>query len=440
MPRPFYGWTIVAIAALAVFLSGPGQTYSVTAFVDPLIAEFGWSRSLVSGLYSGGTLLAGLLMTAVGRTVDRRGYRIMLTTVALAFAGALLLMSSVWSPAALFAGFLLIRTFGQGSLTLIPYSMVPQWFLRRRGRALSVLAVAGALSAAALPYLNLLIIEGWGWRAAWRFWAAVLALGLAPIAWLWTRERPEALGLRPDGVPAPAAGSGSRPEAADPGTDEEAWTLGEAARTPAFWVTLALTAIPSMVGTGAAFHHMSILAGNGVAPALAATVFTVGAATHLAVTPMVGYLSDRWPVRYLLAASLWMTAVGIGYLLFASTPAAVLILGVLQGCRMALFMIIGGLIWPHFFGRQHLASIRGVTTAGMVIASALGPLPFGAGYDWFGGYREVILAMAALPLAGSVAALFLKKPVKEAGVLPAPATATAAGGRIPASPRQEPRP
>lgn len=91
----YYGWVIVAVAALAVFLSGPGQTYSVSTFIDAIMAEYKWSRSLVSSLYSAGTLLAGCFMMLVGRMVDKRGYRLTLTAIILLFALSLLFMSTV---------------------------------------------------------------------------------------------------------------------------------------------------------------------------------------------------------------------------------------------------------------------------------------------------------------------------------------------------------
>ena len=405
----FYGWVIVGVATLGVFLSGPGQTYSVSMFIDPLIETFGWSRSLVSGMYSAGTLTAGLFMTVIGRTVDRKGYRPTLTVIALCFAAALFFMSRVSTPAALFVGFMMIRTFGQGSLTLIPNSMVPQWFIRRRGRALSFLAIGGALSAACLPYVNLIFIENFGWRFTWMFWAVVLAAVMAPVAWFLTRERPEAMGLVPDGSPAHPPRSGARVTPLEP---EEAWDVPEAIRTKAFWIILFTVSIPSMVSTGAQFHHMSILAENGVTAQAAAVVFTVAAATRMVLTPLAGYMCDRYPIHFVLSGAMLMQALNLVFLLFTTSFSLAVALGIIQGLRMAFLVLVGGVIWPHFFGRRYLASIRGVTTAGMVISSALGPLPFGLGYDLFGGYTEVLLLMTLLPLVGAIAVLFVRRPQK----------------------------
>lgn len=419
----YYGWVIVFVGALAVFLSGPGQTYSVSTFIDPLMDEFNWSRSLVSGLYSAGTLTAGFMMMLVGRTVDSVGYRIALTAVAALFAGALLFMGSVGAPATLLFGFVLIRTLGQGSLTLIPYSLIPQWFVRMRGKTLSILAMAGAIGSATIPLLNLLIMDSAGWRGAWRFWALVLALVMVPLAWKLTRDRPEDLGLLPDGAPVNPA-KGRNGETGEEATAEVSWSLEQALRYPPFWVILAASSIPSMVGTGAQFHHMSILAEGGVMRTVAAGVFTVGAVVHLIATPLFGAAADRLAPRHLLVSSLVLQAISLIYLIFVRSTPTALVLGVLNGVRMANVSVINGVIWPAYFGRGNLATIRGVTTTGLVVASALGPLPFGLGFDWFGRYNEVLILMALLPSAGAIASGMLpppRNPLSEAEIV--------AGGR-----------
>ncbi len=405
----YYGWTIVFVGALAVFLSGPGQTYSVSTFIDPLMDHFGWSRSLVSGLYSTGTLLAGFLMVFVGKTVDSVGFRVSLAAIAVLFSLALVFMSLISAPVSLLFGFIMIRTLGQGSLTLIPYSLVPQWFVRMRGKTLSLLAMAAAVSSASVPHINIYVMDRFGWRGAWQFWAAVMLLILAPLAWKLTRDRPEDIGLIPDGDPVDRGGRDSGDPPSVP-LQESNWSLGQVLRYAPFWVILVATCIPSMVGTGAQFHHMSILAEAGVGRTVAAAVFTVTAGVRLAVTPLFGIASDRWSARRLLILGLVLQSLSVLFLLVVNSTATSVFLGAIKGIRMANVGIVNAVVWPAYFGRANLATIRGVTTTGMVAASALGPLPFGLGFDVFGGYTEVVVFMALVPLLGGVATWFLPPP------------------------------
>jgi len=70
-------------------------------------------------------------------------------------------------------------------------------------------------------------------------------------------------------------------------------------------------------------------------------------------------------------------------------------------------------VWPSFFGRQSLGSIKGSAMTVTVLGSALGPLPFGLAYDYFAGYEEILLMSIILPVMGMAAALLAKKPEKE---------------------------
>lgn len=82
----YYGWVVLVVAALGLFFSGPGQTYSVSIFIDHYISKFGWSRSLISSFYSIATLISGLILTFVGKYIDKLGHRKMTTIISVLFA------------------------------------------------------------------------------------------------------------------------------------------------------------------------------------------------------------------------------------------------------------------------------------------------------------------------------------------------------------------
>ena len=85
---------------------------------------------------------------------------------------------------------------------------------------------------------------------------------------------------------------------------------------------------------------------------------------------------------------------------------------------MAFQIIVSGVIWPDYYGRNNLGSIRGVTMMAGVIGSALGPLPYGYAYDIFGGYTEVLTVSIIFPILGIIAAFLAKPPRKKPLVTP----------------------
>ncbi|WP_051189153.1 MFS transporter [Halalkalibacillus halophilus] len=195
----YYGWMIVFVSALSVFFSGPGQTFAISIFIDFYIEEFDYSRSFVSGLYSAATLCAGFLLFTVGKLADIYGQRRMMVIIGSALAFAALWNALIVGPIMMFFGFFMLRLFGQGSMTLLPNTLVPQWFMEKRGRALSVMAIGGFAGAAFIPPVNAYLIQLFDWRVAWGIWSASLALIFVPLALIFVRDKPEDIGEQIDG-------------------------------------------------------------------------------------------------------------------------------------------------------------------------------------------------------------------------------------------------
>lgn len=47
---------MLTVASLAVFFTGPAQTYGISVFVQPMTEDLGLSQSLFSTLYSAGEM------------------------------------------------------------------------------------------------------------------------------------------------------------------------------------------------------------------------------------------------------------------------------------------------------------------------------------------------------------------------------------------------
>ena len=68
----FYGWVVLAVGTLGVIMTSPGQTYAVSIFIEHFIEDLGLSRTMVSTLYSLGTVTGSLALPLIGRAIDRR--------------------------------------------------------------------------------------------------------------------------------------------------------------------------------------------------------------------------------------------------------------------------------------------------------------------------------------------------------------------------------
>lgn len=411
----FYGWVILVAGVLGLVMTSPGQTYSISIFIEQFIHDLGMSRSLVSTLYMIGTLTASLVLPVVGRLIDRYGSRLMTVIIALLFGLACLYMGLVRNALMLGIGFFALRTLGQGSLSLVSKIVVNQWWVRRRGFAIGVVGMTYALiGRAGFPVLINALIPIYGWRGAYAILGGMLVLGMAPLGWLLVRNQPEVYGLRPDGEPSSGRESDARPA---PSWSEDHWTLAEVMRAPVFWILSAGFSSMSMLSTGLTFHIVSIYVDNGLTPTIAASAFVPIAITSAVVQLGSGVLVDRVPVRILLAIALVLHAVllvGAPYLL---TVELALAFGVLMGAAGGLQQTIAGSIWAMYFGRRHLGSISGATATISVASSAMGPMIFGIARDLWGSYTVVLMVSAVLPLVlGAVVAVMGRPPRRVAAL------------------------
>ena len=408
----FYGWIIVAIATLSGFMSGPGQTFGVSIFVEPMIERLELTRTTVAGLYTLGSLTAATMMLLVGRLLDRFGARTMLFVVGALFGGAALWMSQVSAPLELYLGFAALRTLGQGSLTLVPTTLVALWFIRLRGRVTAIVSIGMVASAAVFPILLHNLIGSFGWRGAW-IALAIMIWSLVTIpAILFVRRTPESVGLLPDGDAMRPSG-----EVAGRQRSDEDWSFREALRTRALWLLMFAATSQSLISTGLTFHHISIMESRGVDAGTAAVVLSSMALSALIGTVVAGFLSDRYPNRFIIAAGQVLLVMAMLLIINVTADWQAVVYGGFLGLGGGLTYTTNNVIWPNYFGRKELGSIRGMAMTAMVAASALGPLPFGYLFDVTGSYTSAVLVFLALPAACLAAALLAVPPGKKTSSL-----------------------
>jgi MFS family permease len=399
--RPFYGWAVAVVALIAAFASGPGQSYVFSVFVDSILADTGVSRTQLSALYAIGTGVSAITALVVSRLVDRFGSRVMLAVIALAFGGACFGMAGAIGALTLLFGFAALRALGQGSLPITATLLTAQWFARYRGRAMAFVSMGFALSNALFPPIAQFLIASLGWRNAYRALGVGVWLLIIPAALLVVRNRPEVLGLHPDGLPAPPDGAHDRPIQTHAAALQAAW------RTRRFWLlALPLTASPFII-TALVFHQVSIFAERGLSPDVAAGVFVAFAAAAAVMTVLIGFLIERVEPRTILFANLALLLIAMLELQVVTTPVAAVLYTLTLGSVAGTQSVIGGVIWAHYYGRIGLGAVQGTAATVTISAAAQGPLPLATLQELTGAYTVGLLVLAALPiLCAGVLAFF----------------------------------
>lgn len=387
--RTFYGWRVVGMAALAMVATLPGRTQGLGLITEPLLRDVGVSRMTYAQINLAATLAGSLFCFGVGRLIDRRGSRAVLTGLAILLGLVVLAMSRVASIAALLVFVTLTRGFGQSALSVVSLAMVGKWFRARLTKAMAVYALLMSIGfMAAFPLVGALVLQ-YGWRTAWASIGIALIAGLAPLAWLLVRSVPSDVGEQIDGLTARAAAAAA--DAAVTGA-----TAREALRTPAFWVFAIASALYGLVASGIGLFNESILAERGFAPGIYHQALAVTALTALAGNFLSGALAGRASLRALMLAALVMLAGALAGLPHVTTVTHVMLQAVAMGVAGGFVMVVFFSFWGRAYGHTHLGRIQGIAQAMTVLASAVGPLLFAWGVETTGSYATGFYAVALI--------------------------------------------
>ena len=149
----YYGWLILPVTTLAMFFSGPAQTYAISIFLEPMRESLNLTLSEIASLYTLGSLSAAVFMIFVGKLFDKLGGQILMPLITILLSISCIWMSQVSNSFELYIGFTLLRALGQGSLFLISTSLIAVWFIKYRGRASAFNSLGSSLSQAIYPNL-----------------------------------------------------------------------------------------------------------------------------------------------------------------------------------------------------------------------------------------------------------------------------------------------
>jgi MFS family permease len=391
MKRPYYGWIIVAVVFVTMGVGVNART-AFSLLFPPILAEFGWDQGVTAGAFSFGFLVSAGLSPVLGRLMDRHGPRLVVEAGVVFMGAGLLLATLVRQPWQLYATLGVLVGGGSVCLGYAGQSLfLPNWFVRRRGLAMSIaFSGVGVGSIVLLPSMQVLI-ERAGWRAACLAMGALVLAVLVPLN-LLLRQRPEDIGLLPDGDGAAAAVASGRPRTNVVDADWAAidWTLPRAVRTARFW-WLALGYFCALYAWYAVqVHQTKYLVEIGFTPTLAAWALGIVSLAGIPGQIMLGHLSDRIGREWVWTAGACGFAICyVALLAMDQVPSAVLLytMVIAQGMLGYGITSVFGAIPAEIFQGRHYGSVFGTLMLSAIGGGAAGPFVTGVLHDATGNYR-----------------------------------------------------
>lgn len=408
----FYGWIVVGASSLVTLSAATSAISLLSIFVVPLADEFGWSRSVIAGGISGGTLVGILGAVFVGRIVDKHGARKLLAggcfaqgiaTIGLAFTQGLWMLLPLLAVA---------RSNLVAVVSVAAPTAASNWFIRKRSQAIAWVVMGDKMSLIIFPPLVQVIISATNWRVAWASLGVfTLIFGVVP-ALAFIRRRPEDMGLLPDGDEVTLSSEASTaPEA----VQETQWTSKEALHTPALWMLVVLQFVRGAVGTSIAVHRVPYFTDQGIDATIAATLVTVFAIGMAVGTPLWTKLMDIVPSNWALALHFLSMGFVMAFLLSVSSASVAYVYAFTEGVIATGNNPVILITIARYYGRSSLGTIRGMTQVAWIAGLGVGPPVAGLAYDLRGSYVIAFAFFGALAVLASLLAVRVRPPVHPEG-------------------------
>ena len=312
-PAPSYLALGVTVVTLALAY---GVWYAYSVFLVALLREFGWSRSVLAGAFSIFTLVSGGAGPVLGALADRFGPRRLILIGGVLLAGSLWADSLVTRAWHLYLSFGLLTAVGVATAGWTPaVVMVQRQWKARLGLALGIAGSGVGLGIFLVVPLCQALIDGFGWRWAFRVLAALCALWILPATYLAIRDTP------PSPREPAARGGDGHPAAGE-------HSLQRALANPSFRLIGLAVFLGSICSQTLHVHQAAFLVDHGLPAMTAASVISVVGASSILGKTGGGWISDHLSRELVYALGMIGMIIGVGVLwLVALAPSAWLALG-----------------------------------------------------------------------------------------------------------------
>ncbi|WP_051706414.1 MFS transporter [Nocardioides aequoreus] len=362
--------------------------YAFAALQASISADTGWSAVAVTGAFSLALLVSGAAGVWVGRRIDARGPRVVMTVGSLVAVPGLLAVATAPDLVVFYAGWVLVGLAMSATLYPPAFAALTRWGGRHRVRALTTLTLVGGLASTVFAPTASALETVLGWRGAYLVLLLALVVVTAPLHW-W--------GLRHAWRPATAEGDASRTTAAR--------TTRSVTRSRPFVLLAAANALTTLSAFAVLVNLVPMMVERGMAPGLAAVALGLGGVGQ--ALGRLGYarLAAVTTVRGRTVGVMAAVAVATAALAVAPTGGVVfVVLGMVLGLARGVYTLVQATAVTDRWGPTSYGALNGVLGAPALVASAAAPFVGAVLAHLLGGYAAGFLALAGVAALGAALA------------------------------------
>jgi len=399
-PGFFYGYAVV-VASLWITLAVWGSYFAFGVFFKPMLAEFGWSRAVISGAFSISMVIQTLLGIVAGRITDRLGPRILMTLCGLLLAVGYLLMSRVNTVWQFYVVYGAVIGAGMSAPFISLTSTVARFFVKRRGMMTGIVLSGTGVGSLIVPPLATHLISTFDWRVSYLIMGGAI-LVIVTIAAHFLRRDPTQMGQVP---------YGDNRENQRLGVEPCGFSLDEAVYTKQFYILFAIFFCYGFSFFTLMVHSVPHASELGFLAATAASVLAVIGVLTVVGRLLLGIVADRFGNRAIFILGFILISAAVLWLVPAKEIWALYLFAVLFGFANGGMGTSESPLVAELFGLHSHGLIFGITGGGFTIGAAVGPLAAGYLFDRAGNYRLAFLVCACISILGLILTALLR-PIK----------------------------
>ena len=359
---------VIIFGFIFTFFSSFGQSFFLGLFNSSIRNELSITHGQFGTIYASATLLSSFLLIWVGKKIDDINIFKFALLVTLLLSFSCYFFSKISSILILFIAIFLMRFSGQGMMSHTATTTISRYFTKSRGKALSTGWFGLSSAEFILPVFMIYLLSVIDWRLIWTYISILILLFLPIISFILIKK------LNFD----------SREELSENEkklTNIKNWTRSEVLKDYRFYIVcMNMLAMP-WIATGVFVYQSFILSSKGWGQYVIAQSFMVYSVASVITLFLAGFLIDKFTSRKLLIYMNIPLLLSAGVLFYFKSPISSFFFLGLIGISNGLANVLGSSTWAEIYGVKHIGSIKALTTALMVFATAFGTALFGTLID-----------------------------------------------------------
>ena len=354
---------VILFGFIFTFFSSFGQSYFLGLFNSSIREALSITHGQFGSIYASATLCSSLLLIWVGKKIDDVNIFKFAFFVTVLLSFACFFFSRITSVFLLFVAIFLMRFSGQGMMSHTASTTISRYFTRTRGKALSISWFGLSSAEFIMPVLMVYLLTIIDWQNLWLIFSITVLIVLPIASFLLIKN------LNLD----------SR-EANDENIKEveiKQWKRIEVIKDYRFYIISSNMLAMPWIFTGFAVFQSFVQTSKGWGPYVIAQSFMSYSILSVLTLFLSGFLIDKFTSRKLLIYMNIPLLLSVIVLFFFDTPVTAFVFLGLVGISNGFANILGSSTWAELYGVKYLGSIKALTTALMVFATAFGTALFG---------------------------------------------------------------